>query len=191
MCKKQQMGWSRAGAQYLLYVKTAAINGRLERYTRAHSTPADIVACIVTIGSPKLPGLSLRTWPSILSSLVISPRKKHAPKDYSTDQTKGSIICNLEKYAYLTVSRLSSSTSNRSVQPRPQGGKIDASSSAAKNIQIEMGSINPDRKVIALCFVGGKLSSGASSHHAIARWELVTLPILMDGSHSLSARPWK
>jgi hypothetical protein len=44
MCKKQQMGWSRAGAQYLLYVKTAAINGRLEQYTRAHSPPADIAA---------------------------------------------------------------------------------------------------------------------------------------------------
>ena len=44
MCKKQQMGWSRAGAQYLLYVKTGAINGRLERYTRAHSPPADIAA---------------------------------------------------------------------------------------------------------------------------------------------------
>ena len=29
MCKKQQMGWSRAGAQYLLHVKTAIINGRL------------------------------------------------------------------------------------------------------------------------------------------------------------------
>jgi len=81
------------------------------------------VDCIVTIGSPKLPGLSLRTWPSILSSLVMSPRKKHAPKDYSADQTKGSIICNLEKYAYLKASRLSSSTSNRSAQPRPRGGK--------------------------------------------------------------------
>jgi hypothetical protein len=76
-----------------------------------------------TIGSPKLPRLSLRTWPSILSSLVMSPQKKHVPKDYSADQTKGSIICNLEKYAYLTASRLSSSTSNRSAQPRPQGGK--------------------------------------------------------------------
>jgi hypothetical protein len=59
----------------------------------------------------------------ILCSLVMSPRKKHAPKDYSADQTKGSINCNLEKYAYLTASRLSSSTSNRSAQPRPQGGK--------------------------------------------------------------------
>jgi hypothetical protein len=49
--------------------------------------------------------------------------QEHAPKDYSADQTKGSIICNLEKYAYLTASRLSSSTSNRSAQPRPQGGK--------------------------------------------------------------------
>jgi hypothetical protein len=27
MCKKHQMGWSRAGAQYLLHVKTAIING--------------------------------------------------------------------------------------------------------------------------------------------------------------------
>ena len=37
MCKKQQMGWSRAGAQYLLHVKTAIINGRLDRYTGHHS----------------------------------------------------------------------------------------------------------------------------------------------------------
>jgi hypothetical protein len=29
MCKKHQMGWSRAGAQQLLHVKTAIINGRL------------------------------------------------------------------------------------------------------------------------------------------------------------------
>jgi hypothetical protein len=40
-----------------------------------------------TIGSPTLPELSLRTWQSILSSLVTSPRKKHAPKDYSADQS--------------------------------------------------------------------------------------------------------
>jgi hypothetical protein len=37
MCKKHQMGWSRAGAQQLLYVKPAVINGRLDRYTRHHS----------------------------------------------------------------------------------------------------------------------------------------------------------
>jgi hypothetical protein len=42
MCKKQQMGWSRAGAQYLLHVKTAIINGRLDRYSGHHSVPADI-----------------------------------------------------------------------------------------------------------------------------------------------------
>ena len=39
-----QMGWSRAGAQQLLHVKTAIINGRLDRYTRHHSVPADIAA---------------------------------------------------------------------------------------------------------------------------------------------------
>jgi hypothetical protein len=44
MCKKKQMGWSRAGAQYLLHVKTAIINGRLERYTGRHSAPADMAA---------------------------------------------------------------------------------------------------------------------------------------------------
>src|ERR1700726_3839630 len=44
MCKKHQMGWSRAGAQQLLHVKTAIINGRLERYTGNHSIPADIAA---------------------------------------------------------------------------------------------------------------------------------------------------
>ena len=44
MCKKQQMGWSRAGAQDLLHVKTAIINGRLDRYSGHHSVPADIAA---------------------------------------------------------------------------------------------------------------------------------------------------
>jgi hypothetical protein len=44
MCKKRQMGWSRAGAQYLLHVKTAIINGRLDRYTGHHSAPADVAA---------------------------------------------------------------------------------------------------------------------------------------------------
>jgi hypothetical protein len=44
MCKKHQMGWSRAGAQQLLHVKTAIINGRLDRYTGHHSVPADIAA---------------------------------------------------------------------------------------------------------------------------------------------------
>jgi hypothetical protein len=32
MCKKHQMRWSRSGAQQLLHVKTAIINGRLDRY---------------------------------------------------------------------------------------------------------------------------------------------------------------
>ena len=36
MCKKQQMAWSRAGAQYLLHVKTAAINGSLDLYIGRH-----------------------------------------------------------------------------------------------------------------------------------------------------------
>lgn len=44
MCKKHQMGWSRAGAQQLLHVKTAIINGRLDQYTGHHSVPADIAA---------------------------------------------------------------------------------------------------------------------------------------------------
>lgn len=33
MCKKRQMRWSRNGAQFLLNVRTAQLNGRLERYT--------------------------------------------------------------------------------------------------------------------------------------------------------------
>jgi hypothetical protein len=44
MCKKHQMGRSRAGAQQLLHVKTAIINGRLDRYTGHHSVPADVAA---------------------------------------------------------------------------------------------------------------------------------------------------
>ena len=62
---------------------------------------------------PEITGPNLHICQSILSSLVMSPRKKHAPKDYSVDRTKGSIISNLEKCAYLTTTRLSSSTSNR------------------------------------------------------------------------------
>jgi hypothetical protein len=44
MRKKKQMGWSRAGAQYLLHVKTVIINGRLDRYTGRHSAPANMAA---------------------------------------------------------------------------------------------------------------------------------------------------
>jgi hypothetical protein len=44
MCKKHQMGLSRAGAQQLLHVKTAIINGRLDRYTGHNSVPEDIAA---------------------------------------------------------------------------------------------------------------------------------------------------
>jgi hypothetical protein len=33
-CKKQQMSWTKAGAQALLHVKAAAQNGTLRRYTR-------------------------------------------------------------------------------------------------------------------------------------------------------------
>jgi hypothetical protein len=40
MCQKYQMGWSRAGAQKLLHVKTAIINGRLDRYTGHYSASA-------------------------------------------------------------------------------------------------------------------------------------------------------
>jgi hypothetical protein len=32
MCKKRQMRWSRLGAQLMLYVRTAHLNGDLERY---------------------------------------------------------------------------------------------------------------------------------------------------------------
>jgi hypothetical protein len=33
MCKKRQMRWTRAGAQYMLHARTAMINGDLGRYT--------------------------------------------------------------------------------------------------------------------------------------------------------------
>jgi hypothetical protein len=39
------------------------------------------------------------------------------------DRTKGSIISNLEKCAYLTTTRLSSSTSNRYAQPTAASGR--------------------------------------------------------------------
>ena len=32
MCKKRQMRWPRLGAQLVLHVRTAYLNGRLERY---------------------------------------------------------------------------------------------------------------------------------------------------------------
>lgn len=44
MCKKQQMAWSRTGAQYLLHVKTTDINGQLHRYTGHRETPSSIAA---------------------------------------------------------------------------------------------------------------------------------------------------
>ena len=66
---------------------------------------------------PEITRPSLRTWQFILSSLVMSPRKKHARKDYSADQTKGFIMCNLKKRVYQTASRLWSSTSKRHAQP--------------------------------------------------------------------------
>jgi hypothetical protein len=37
-CKKQQMIWTRAGAQGLLHVKTAMINGTLALYTGRYQT---------------------------------------------------------------------------------------------------------------------------------------------------------
>jgi hypothetical protein len=36
LCKKQQLTWTRAGAQALLHVKTAIINGTLHQYTGKH-----------------------------------------------------------------------------------------------------------------------------------------------------------
>ena len=42
-CKKQQMAWTKAGAQALLHVKTAVVNGALHRYTR-HIEPAAAAA---------------------------------------------------------------------------------------------------------------------------------------------------
>ena len=42
-CKKQQMSWTRAGAQALLHVKTAELNGTLHQYTR-HIQPGPMAA---------------------------------------------------------------------------------------------------------------------------------------------------
>jgi hypothetical protein len=39
-CKKQQMSWTKSGAQGLLHVKTAALNGDLHNYTRHTQTKA-------------------------------------------------------------------------------------------------------------------------------------------------------
>src|SRR4029077_18872965 len=111
------------GAEFVFGLIESAIRKEATEILLTPVQELDMVDCTVTIGSPKLPEPNLRTWQFILSSLVMSLRKKHAPKDYSADQTKGSIICNLENCAYLTASRLSSSTSKRSAQPRPRGGK--------------------------------------------------------------------
>lgn len=43
-CKKQQMSWTKVGAQALLHVKTAELNGTLHRYTR-RVDPGAIAAC--------------------------------------------------------------------------------------------------------------------------------------------------
>jgi hypothetical protein len=64
MCKKQQMGRSRARAQDLLHVKTAIINGRLDRYTGHHSAPADIAARRISPPDPQVfAGLNLHQSP--------------------------------------------------------------------------------------------------------------------------------
>ena len=60
----------------------AFVFGLIESAIRKEATE------ILPIGSPTLPGPSLRTWQSILSSLAMLPREKHAPKDYSVDRTK-------------------------------------------------------------------------------------------------------
>jgi len=61
-------------------IESAIRKKRLKFFSRRskHQTWSGWISvdCIVTIGSPKLPGLSLRTWRSILSSLVMSSRKK-------------------------------------------------------------------------------------------------------------------
>lgn len=44
MCKKHQMAWTRAGAQYLLHVKATAINGKLDRYTGHQPRPLSVAA---------------------------------------------------------------------------------------------------------------------------------------------------
>ncbi len=43
VCKKQQMIQTRAGAQYLLHLKTAELNGTLHRYT-LHILPRAMAA---------------------------------------------------------------------------------------------------------------------------------------------------
>jgi hypothetical protein len=75
--------------------------------------------------------------------------QEHAPKDYSADQTKGSIICNLEKYAYLTASRLSSSASKASPNQNRKVEKIDASSSAVENVSYSRrrGAVFPEAQL--------------------------------------------
>jgi len=45
--KKQPMAWTKAGAQALLHVKTAVLNGALHRYTQHIEAPA---ACRLTDG---------------------------------------------------------------------------------------------------------------------------------------------
>ena len=53
----------------------------------------------------------------LIGNVAAGEAPKHPPKDYSADRTKGCIISNLEKCAYLITSRLSLSTSNRYAQP--------------------------------------------------------------------------
>jgi hypothetical protein len=49
MCKKQQMRWSQPGAQLLLHVRTALLNGRLENYTGLRVPTTGTVASDTTM----------------------------------------------------------------------------------------------------------------------------------------------
>ena len=61
-CKEQQMALTKAGAQTLLQVKTALLNGDLHRYTR-HIEPAAAAACPPTSYGPLIKAkLTDQTW---------------------------------------------------------------------------------------------------------------------------------
>ncbi len=63
------MGWSRAGGQYLLHVKTAIINGRLDRYTGHHSVNEKLL-----VSAPDLTRRPPRSPQTLLGSYALAAR---------------------------------------------------------------------------------------------------------------------
>ena len=102
MCKKHQMGWSRAGAQYLLHVKTAIIIGRLDRYTGHHQhrpiwPPDPQVFAGLDLTAIDTPNPYYFSSVAVLSSAVVDLRancQSRAPSQFSKHRDHSPIHIN-------------------------------------------------------------------------------------------------